>query len=850
MLGAVSSLPDSPVILAAPLAGWLCTLDEVPDEVFADRIMGEGLAIDPLEGELRAPCDGTVIQVAPTGHALTIRCANGAEILLHIGLETVALGGQGFVSHVSAGQSMRQGERLISFDLDSVALEAKSLVSPIVLTNPEAFEFVPSGEPRRVVAGEAIARLSPIGAEQPAPTEAEGATAAIEMVMTLAHGLHARPAARIAAVAKGHPAELKLRAHGREANARSPVSLMTLGLSLGDPFQIAAQGPDAQGAALALAEFIRGLTEDSAPAPPAPQPVEATLAEARGPQALSGVCAVPGLAMGPACHWRVQDPQVAEKGAGIEAERSALARALAELRVSLMRGMEGTGETAQGIAEAHLALLGDEDLLAAARQGIADGKSAGAAWRAAIREVAERLRSTGNPLLLERIDDMLDLERQVILALNGSAALADFAMPEGAIVLAETLLPSDWMALDKQRLAGLCLAGGGPTSHVAIMAAAAGVPTLVAAGPRVAGIAEGATLLLDATAGRLIVDPDPALRASASAAIGEARQRAEAEQAEAHEPATTLDGQRIHVLANLGSAAEAAAAVAAGAEGCGLLRTEFLFLDRELPPPEDEQLAAYQAVADALGERPLILRSLDVGGDKPLAYLPIPPEDNPALGLRGVRASLWKPDLLDEQLRAVLRVEPPGRCRIMVPMVVSAEELSAVRARLDAAATATGGAPVELGVMIETPAAALLVDQLAAQADFFSIGSNDLAQYVLAMDRGNPLVAAEADAFHPAVLRLIAGTVRAAGERERPVGVCGGLASDPLGALLLIGLGVTEISVAPAMVAAIKARIRTLSLDRCRELATRAMDEISPQAVRRLLAGALDRPTPDAGSQR
>jgi phosphocarrier protein FPr/phosphocarrier protein len=835
MLAAVSSRPDSPVTLTAPLAGWLCPLDEVPDEVFAGRIMGEGLAIEPLEGELRAPCDGTVIQLPASAHAVTIRCSNGAEILLHIGLETVALGGRGFVPHVTSGQAVRQGERLVSFDLDSVALEAKSLATPIVLTNCEAFEFVASGGPRRVAAGEPIASLRPLGAAPATPSVASGEAIAVGMVMALEHGLHARPAARIATCAKHFAAGLKLRAHGREANARSPVSLMTLGLSQSDPFEILASGEDAQAAASGLADFIRNLSEESSPPRPAPAPAKA-MARMDAGQAIGGVCAVPGLAMGPACHWRVPDPPVAEEGAGIEAERGALAQGLAEVRSWLMRRMEGSGRTDRAIAEAHLALLDDEDLLAAARHWVAEGKSAGAAWRTAVRDVAERLRSTGNPLLDQRVDDLLDLERQVILSLAGGAPAPALAIPEGAIVLAETLLPSDWMALDKARLAGLCIAGGGPTSHVAIMAAAAGVPSLVAAGRGISGIAEGATLLLDATAGRLIVDPDPALRDSASAAIGEARQRTEAEQAAATEPSVTLDGAHVHVLANLGFAAEAAAAVGAGAEGCGLLRTEFLFLDRDDPPPEDEQLSVYQAIADALGERPLIVRTLDVGGDKPLAYLPIPPEDNPALGLRGVRASLWKPHLLDEQLRAVLRVEPAGRCRIMVPMVASVAELRAVRARLDAAATATGCPAAELGVMIETPAAALLVDQLAAEADFFSIGSNDLAQYVLAMDRGNPLVAAEADAFHPAVLRLIASAVRSAGEQDRPVGVCGGLASDPLGALLLIGLGVTELSVAPAMVPAIKARIRGLSLDRCRILAERALDLSSPQAVRALAA--------------
>jgi phosphocarrier protein FPr/phosphocarrier protein len=398
------------------------------------------------------------------------------------------------------------------------------------------------------------------------------------------------------------------------------------------------------------------------------------------------------------------------------------------------------------------------------------------------------------------------------------------------------LLPSQWLTLDSSRLAGVCTSGGGPTSHVAVMAAAAGVPMIVAAGPDIGEIPEGATILLDAAAGTLAVDPAPKLLDHARDQMEASRERSERERSEAGAEAATKDGVRIHVFANLGSAAEAAEAVAAGAEGCGLLRTEFLFLGRSDAPSEDEQAATYQQIADALGERPLIVRTLDVGGDKPLAYLPIPAEENPALGLRGVRVSLWRPDLLDAQLRAILRVRPAGRCRIMLPMFVSLDELRAVRVRLDALAAASGAPRPELGVMIETPAAALLADRLGEEADFFSIGTNDLTQYALAADRGNPLVAAAADAMHPAVLKLIAATVKGAATRARTVGVCGGLASDPDGALILVGLGITQLSAAPAAVAAVKARIRATSIEACRALAERALDASSAAEVRALIA--------------
>jgi len=299
------------------------------------------------------------------------------------------------------------------------------------------------------------------------------------------------------------------------------------------------------------------------------------------------------------------------------------------------------------------------------------------------------------------------------------------------------------------------------------------------------------------------------------------------------------------VLANLGAPGDAAAALASGAEGCGLVRTEFLFLDRRTPPSEDEQAARYQALADALPGRALVFRTLDAGGDKPLAYLPHGREDNPALGVRGVRLALRHPDLLRVQLRAILRVAPAGARRIMVPMIASLAELRAVRAMLDVERRALGAPPVELGAMIEVPAAALAAGALAREAEFLSIGSNDLAQYALAMDRGNRDVASGLDSLHPGVLRLIASAAAAATARGRPVSVCGGAAADPIAVPLLLGLGVRTLSVAPLHIPAIKAVIRTLSLARCVELAAAALDADSGDAVRALVVERCPALAPD-----
>ena len=804
--------------LVAPFPGWLSGLADVPDPVFAEGMMGDGIAIDPLDGLVAAPCDGTVLLVAPTGHSVTLRSPDGAELLIHIGVETVGIGRDAFDVHVADGQAVKAGDPLITFDMSVVGLQAKSLVTPVLLTNESGFEFTPAATGTLVERGQPIGTITETTAS-PAASDASGSKCSTEAIVALEHGIHARPAARIAACARQFQSTVELRVADRHASARSPIAMMALDVRKDAKIEIAAEGPDSKAAADALKALIETGLEDE-PASPAPTPV----APASTQGGLTGVCAVPGQAVGTAVHWKPSLPEISEHGDGASVEHERFNASVAKLRDRLATASAQDSGVAGSIAGAQLALLEDDELQAPARASIAAGKSAGFAWRLSVRAVADRFRATGNALIGERIEDLEDLERQVLLGLGNGAAGATPALPDRAILLAVELLPSELMALDKKRLAGLCLSRSGPTSHAAIIAASLGVPTLVAMGPGLESISDGTHLLLDATAEKLIVDPDPKLAA----------------QIESTKPAatvtgdcTTADGERIILLANLGSVDEAAAAVAAGTEGCGLLRTEFLFLDRSTPPGEDEQLRTYQAIADALDGRPLTIRTLDIGGDKPVDYLPLPREENPALGVRGIRTGLLRPEVLDQQLRAILAVQGQTRPRVMLPMIASIAELRAVRSRLEALEP---GSPIALGVMIETPAAALRSAQLAAEADFFSIGTNDLAQYALAMDRANPLLAAQVDALHPAVLRLIAMTVEGAAQSGKPVAVCGGLASDPLGARILVGLGIRELSVVPAAIGAVKASLRSVTLEQCRALARQALEADSAASVRHLAA--------------
>jgi multiphosphoryl transfer protein len=860
----------SKMILVAPLAGWSAPLDEAPDGVFAGRMLGDGVAIDPTGTTVHAPCDCEVIAVPASKHAVTLRTQEGAEILLHVGIDTVKLGGEGFELHVRQGQQVRAGERLLSFDLDLLARRATSMLTPIVVLEGGGFTISRRNQDREVSVGDFLMELTPVATvAQPSGQGDGGPVVRRRVSVALEHGIHARPAALLVGALNGLTAQVSLLARGLEASAHSTTSLMRLGVRKGDEVEIRASGPDAE-AAVSAAEALlvhqKGVPPGDSPrtthvaavkVSPIEGPISTSAAAASSPAAssspvshakeaniLRGVIASRGLAVGETLKLTRPEIAVAEAGAGVSHENAELDRARALVRSSLQVVASSGPQTTREIIGAHLGMLDDPELVGSARIAIAHGKSAGYAWRQVIRATVEALQALQDVRMAERVDDLLDLESQVLAALQGNGSpSAGRKLPEKTILTTRELLPSQLVALDASRLAGICMVAGGPTSHVAILAAAMGIPVLVAMGPELLALADGTTVVLDAEKGTLRIDPDRGQLTVAESELNRRRERRAAEQAAAQRECRTADGTRIEVFANVGSVAEAEAAVRNGAEGCGLLRTEFLFLERQSPPEEDEQAAQYQRIAAALGGRPLTLRTLDIGGDKPIPYLPLPHEDNPALGLRGVRTSLWRPDLLRVQLRAVLAIRPEDQARILLPMITDPAEIRTVRSMLDEERRAVGRtAPVELGVMIETPAAAVMSDRIAAEADFLSIGTNDLTQYTLAMDRGHPELAARLDALHPAILRLIARVACAASSHRRRVAVCGGLASDPAAAPVLIGLGVHELSMVPSVIPQLKALIGSLTLDTCQELARQALELETAEAVRALALRMASKP--------
>ena len=819
--------------LSAPLSGPVLTLAKVPDPVFASGAMGDGIAIDPLNDTLHAPCAGVVVHVARTGHAITLRADNGAELLLHLGLDTVELQGEGFSMLVKEGARVSNGQPLLRYDLDRVAQQCKSLVSLMILTNSQDFQARPItlksvkvGEPLLHI----IRRQAP-GAQ--AETDLSGEAFVGHIRIAHRGGLHARPAALIRQTAQGFKSKSQLHFAGKSATCDSLIGLMGLAVGEQDEVQVSCQGTDAEAALQALLIALStALAEDSHAVAPAPVDRRNRTAEAG---VLHGVCAAPGLVSGPLFRLNAISLPM-DAGSHVPAQQlhaldTALTVVRSEIGSTLAQAKKHKRTDEEAIFAAHLALLEDPALLDAANASIDRGMAATHAWSQSIDLQCEVLAQLGSPLLAERANDLRDLKQRVLRALLGETW--HYEVPAGAIVAAHELTPSDLLQLSHQGVAGVCMAEGGATSHVAILARGKGLPCMVALGSTLLDQQQGQAVVLDADSGRLELLPTAERLSQVRQAQLDHQQRRAEQQAQAHHAALTRDGLTIEVAANVASSTEAADALAHGADGVGLLRTEFLFVDRNTAPDEEEQRSAYQAVLDAMGEKSVIIRTIDVGGDKQLDYLPLPAEANPVLGLRGIRLAQVRPEILDEQLRALLHVSPLSRCRILLPMITEVDELLHIRQRLDALCSELGVSErPELGVMIEVPAAALLAEQLAEHADFLSIGTNDLSQYTLAMDRDHAGLASRVDAMHPALLRLIAQTCAGAAVHKRWVGVCGALASDPLATPVLIGLGVSELSVSPVQVGEIKDRVRHLDAAECRRISQRLLKLSSAAAVR------------------
>src|SRR6266545_2643365 len=667
------------------------------------------------------------------------------------------------------------------------------------------------------------------GTQAPPPIATPPVEDALELQLVVRNrmGLHARPAANFVKTASRYQAEIRVSKGDKSANAKSINQVATLGVRHGEQIVLIATGSDAAEALRAFKALAdQDFGEADEPAGVATiAPITAAPSSTNSHAQSVGIPASPGIAIGPVFHYKPTLPViVAYNVVDVAAEWARLQRAIVSAQTEIQalhaHAARQVGASEAAIFEAHQLFLQDPALLEAAKARIFEVQlNAEAAWQQAFAAIANDYLALDEEYLRARAADVVDVGQRVLRQLLDTT-LPSLDIDRPSLIIARDLTPSDTARLDPAKVLGICTELGGYTEHRDILARSLGIPAVVALNGALRDVPEGQIIALDGTTGQVWLHPDEEQLAELAARRAAWQRELHKAKASAQQPAATPDGRIIEVVANIGGPHDTQLALECGAEGVGLFRTEFLFLDRASAPTEEEQLVAYGQVAQAIGRGPLIIRTLDVGGDKPLPYLDLGHEDNPFLGWRAIRFCLDHPDLFKSQLRAILRASAGHNLKLMFPMIGTLGELRRAKGMLAEVQAELRGANIafdenmEIGIMIEIPSAVVIADQLAAEVDFFSIGSNDLTQYVMAADRGNHRVAHLADALHPAVLRMIAQTVQAAHTAGIWVGMCGELAGNALATPVLIGMGMDELSMSAPSIPGVKAAIRQLNLER------------------------------------
>ena len=701
-------------------------------------------------------------------------------------------------------------------------------------------------EARGALAAKQNQLASAVSGNSPPPTApAQAPTIGESLTVTVPNklGIHARPAARIVGLTGQFDARLTIRKGASAADARSISQVSTLGARHGDELTFFADGADAAAALKA----VQTLVDDNFGDVDSTDTTNGTAPKAQPRTAapdgvIAGMAASNGIAVGQAHLLKAQTPQIERRAisdANAEQQRlkDAVTAAANDLRATINETRRKVGSSEANIFEAHWLTLQDPDLAAAAHKAISEQHhNAEAAWWDAIEGLAERYRHLEDAYLQARADDVLDVGRRVLRHLMPGQAQA-ITLAEPGILVAKSLSPSDTAQLDPKTITGIVTAEGGATGHSAIIARGLGIPAVVGAGSAINQIAAGATIAIDG--GKGYVWPTPTqteleqLSQQREAWLQQQRDLRES----SRQAAVTKDGHHIEIAANIGNPRQAVGLPDAGAEGVGLFRTELLFMDRTQAPTEDEQYRAYVQAAHNLEGYPVIIRTLDVGGDKPISYIDIDPEENPFLGHRGIRYWLAAPSMARAQLRAICRASADGNIKVMFPMVATLDELQRAKALLadvQKALKTEGiayGLNMQVGIMIEVPAAVMIAPQLAKHVDFFSVGTNDLTQYIMAADRGNPLVKELVSPFQPAVIHALKHITDAAKAAGIWAGMCGEMAGNPLATALLVGLGFDELSMNAPAIAEVKARIRGLDTAGARQLAEHTLTLESAEAV-------------------
>lgn len=653
-------------------------------------------------------------------------------------------------------------------------------------------------------------------------------------------GLHARPAKYFVNLTKTFQSDIWVEFGEKKVNAKSLISLLTLGVKTNQEILIHAEGLDEESAIESIrSEILNGLGEkfsaESSHAKPQPIQKQENSAEKN---ILCGLPVSPGIVIGKAYLYHREKINVIREFTTLNEELSVFEQAIQQLKHQIETIKTEMGKTMKpeevDILDAHQEILSDQNLLEKIINRINEKNSAVNAWQTVLDETIIEFLSNGNSLIRERTADLLDIREQILRIMLGYPSRNNFPT-EPVIIFAQNLYPSDAIEFSKHQVLGIALAEGSTTDHAAILSRALGIPAAAQLSSRLMETARNETIILDGNLG--IVNLKPSLAAIQKASEERAQWEFLKQEAEknAAMAATTLDGHAVEVAANVAGLADVLQSVEKGADGVGLLRTEFLFDKRTEAPTEDEQIYIYEEMLAALQGKPIIIRTLDIGGDKPLPFIKFEPENNPFLGERGIRLCLREVDLFRTQLRAALRAAKKGPVRIMFPMIGDLEEWRHARQILEDIRLTLGVEPVEVGIMVEIPSAVWMVDLFANEVDFFSIGTNDLTQYTMAIDRTHQRLGGQLDGLHPAILRQIRHTVAEAHKKGKWVGICGELGADPAAVPVLIGLGVDELSVNVPSVPLVKEQIRKLNYEAVQGLAEKVIHCRNAKEVRQMI---------------
>lgn len=865
--------------IKSPLNGIFLTLDQVPDPVFSQGLAGQGFAIDPMDLCLTAPMSGKVNFIHPSKHAISLVNENNLEVLVHIGIDTVKLNGEGFECLVKEGDFVKSGQELISFDLNLVGEKAKSLISMVVFPNltkeqlkfhVQSGEFVNSGQilldldmaAKSNSVNNTQENLQKDSSKSPEENNSHQNKIVAKIICTISEGIHARPASRIVQFVRDNKITGAFHFQNKRAMLSSLTEILKLEISADTELNLEIIASDPQSI---LDNFLQEFKHDfvlysrlqpSEKKLPKAQQVEnpkphKNIFDFSRRQELnlqiisSGMCT--GTILVQSDHEQLKYKLISEESQAVldhDLEMNRLNKALLlaenEINTLIQKASERLSASDLDIFRAHLDILKDSALLENVSMAL-NIYSAPLAWLMTIESSVHELTQSHSELIRQRAADIKDVGDRVLKHLLNSKNL-DIDLNENSILLGKTLTPSALLEYYEQGVRGICLCEVGKTSHLAILAKSLGIPLLSGLPEEILDLPENILGILDAHNGKFIFSPSTLELTDFELRRRKYEEKQKLFLSKSHLPAKTIDDIEIRVCANVGKPTDHTLAKNFGAESIGLLRTEFLFLGRKSAPKAAEQLKVYREMLAGKPQWNLKIRCLDIGGDKVLEFLHLKPEENPFLGVRGVRLLFQNPEIFNEQLRAIynLALEFPNQVELMFPMVNDLEDWQKIDSFLQTHKNQNPTAKLKVGVMVEVPACVIMAEQLAPHVDFFSIGSNDLTQYVLAMDRNNQALSQGFDGLNPAVLQMIYVTAAAGNKFKKSVSVCGDLASDLQAVPILIGLGIKELSCSIRQIPAVKDLIRQLKMEECRALATLALHALSAKEVRQLSSQFLE----------